>query len=314
MTTLIHHDGALGDVLLSLACIHALAREGRMLHFTGRADIGTLLQEAGLVQEASSSSAALFASLHGGTADGAEREFLRRFDAAVVFTVNPGSVLVTAVRRELPDTRVITTVPPDGSAIPAADFRLGQLAPAGPTVPGPLLPVPPLHRQLAAGMLGRSGYDGSAPLLVVHPGSGGRPKCWPLDRYLELLDTVHERPGPFIALFTGPAEEGETQDRIDAFTRDRTGMVHYAGADLSALAAVLSSADLYLGNDSGVTHLAAAAGCRVIALFGPSDPAIWAPRGPDTVVLRSPDLAALSVPVVAAAVQEALARPGKGSP
>lgn len=313
MSMLIHHDGALGDVLLSLPCLRVIAREGMELHFTGRPDAGMLLREAGLVHAASSASNARLASLYAGAADPAGRDFLRRFPRAVVFTVNPESALVSAIRQEVPETRVIATAPPAGSQVHAAEFRLGQLSRSEHPDAGPLLPVPPIHQQLAAGMLSRAGYDGHGPLLTVHPGSGGKAKCWPLDRYLELLDGLGPRPGPFVILFTGPAEDDAVRDRVDAFARSRPGVLHYADADLSAVAAIISAADLHLGNDSGVSHLAAAVGCSVIALFGPTDPAVWRPWGPGTEVLRSADVAALSVTTVGERVRKTLAAPAQGT-
>ena len=56
-----------------------------------------------------------------------------------------------------------------------------------------------------------------------------------------------------------------------------------SGLALEELAGVLASASLYLGNDSGVTHLAAAVGAPTIAVFGPTDPVIWAPVGPRVI-------------------------------
>jgi heptosyltransferase-3 len=56
--------------------------------------------------------------------------------------------------------------------------------------------------------------------------------------------------------------------------------------DLYELARWLAAASLYIGNDSGITHLAAAAGAPVIAIFGPTDPALWAPRGPRVRVIQ----------------------------
>jgi lipopolysaccharide heptosyltransferase III len=67
------------------------------------------------------------------------------------------------------------------------------------------------------------------------------------------------------------------------------------------LGALLSRAGLFVGNDSGVTHLAAAAGAPTVALFGPTDPAQWAPVGPAVVVVRAAAIDALSVADVAAA-------------
>ena len=66
---------------------------------------------------------------------------------------------------------------------------------------------------------------------------------------------------------------------------------------LRTLGAVLSRAGLFLGNDSGISHLAAAGGTRTLALFGPTDPAQWAPVGRAVLTLRpaSADLADLQV-------------------
>jgi ADP-heptose:LPS heptosyltransferase len=58
--------------------------------------------------------------------------------------------------------------------------------------------------------------------------------------------------------------------------------------DLYELARWLAQARLFVGNDSGITHLAAAVGTPVLALFGPTDPAVWAPRGPHVQVGRTP--------------------------
>ena len=69
-------------------------------------------------------------------------------------------------------------------------------------------------------------------------------------------------------------------------------------ARLDELAAWLASASLYIGNDSGITHLAAAVGTPVIALFGASDPRVWAPRGANTSVIAASSLEAIAVETV----------------
>jgi hypothetical protein len=65
--------------------------------------------------------------------------------------------------------------------------------------------------------------------------------------------------------------------------------------DLKELAAHLAGASLYIGNDTGITHLAAAAGANTLALFGPTNPAVWSPRGKRVRILHSEDLDSLSV-------------------
>jgi heptosyltransferase-2 len=78
--------------------------------------------------------------------------------------------------------------------------------------------------------------------------------------------------------------------------------------DLYHLACWLRQARLYVGNDSGISHLAAAVGIPTVAIFGPTDPAVWAPRGAHVAVVRAPDgdLHALPVSQVAAVVDKML--------
>jgi heptosyltransferase-3 len=103
----------------------------------------------------------------------------------------------------------------------------------------------------------------SAPaedFAVMHPFSGSPRKNWPLDRFRELAESI----GMPVRWSAGPEEDLEGAVRI---------------GDLYELACWIRSARIYIGNDSGITHLAAAAGARVVAIFGPTDPAVWAPRG-----------------------------------
>ena len=72
--------------------------------------------------------------------------------------------------------------------------------------------------------------------------------------------------------------------------------------DLYELAEWLATARVYIGNDSGITHLAAAVGTPVVALFGPTDPRIWAPRGPDVCVIARPAIKDIEVEEVVTAV------------
>lgn len=313
MVTFLHHDGALGDVMLSLPCLRRILAGNGSVHFAGRDDVGVLLRESGLVTETSSAACARYLSLHGCAADDDARAFLSRFVRAYIVTVAPDGPFVHALRSIIPATRVIRSLPPEGNGSHIAQFRLGQLG-NDTAQGGVLLPVPPLHRDLAAGMLSRAGYDGTRPIIVVHPGSGSRAKNWPFDRYEAMIDTCRAHVGPFVVLFSGPAEDEHMRDRIDDFVRSRSGMVHYAAADLSAVAALLHAADLYVGNDSGVSHLAAAVGCRTIVLFGPTDPVRWRPVGAMVEVLRSEALADISVEEVVRSVLQALGHSARIAP
>jgi heptosyltransferase III len=104
--------------------------------------------------------------------------------------------------------------------------------------------------------------------IVIHPFSGSPRKNWPLEKFralaaqLEQDCPVHWCRGPEDPQLPGAVE-------ID---------------DLYQLACWFAQARLFIGNDSGVTHLAAAVGTRVLAFFGPTDPAVWAPRGPNVKI------------------------------
>jgi len=119
----------------------------------------------------------------------------------------------------------------------------------------------------------------SLPDVVLHPFSGGARKNWPLAKYRELADRL-----PAVVHWNaGPEEALAEAERFD---------------DLGALASWLAGARLYIGNDSGITHLAAALGVKTLALFGPTDPLRWAPRGANVHVLRHEPLEELAVKTV----------------
>jgi len=112
--------------------------------------------------------------------------------------------------------------------------------------------------------------------IAIHPFSGSPAKNWPLERYRELADQLEKHSPVYWVIEPG----GAAPDGVSVLPPTE---------DLFELACRLASARLYIGNDSGITHLAAAAGAPVLALFGPTDPAIWGPRGENrVVVLQSP--------------------------
>ncbi|HMF75269.1 MAG TPA: glycosyltransferase family 9 protein [Bryobacteraceae bacterium] len=127
--------------------------------------------------------------------------------------------------------------------------------------------------------------------VVIHPFSGGRAKNWPLDRFRGLADGLAEQMPCAVEWIAGPEEQLEGALRFES---------------LRDLAEHVSGARLYIGNDSGITHLAAASGVSTLALFGPTEPEIWAPRGENVTVLREEPLENLPVRVVLSAASRLL--------
>lgn len=269
-------------MLLSLGCFRIIRHDAGSLHIACGSAIAALLKETGTVDAFSSSDNSLFASLYSGNADGGAAEFLSRFDRAYIFTVRTESPFVESVRTIIPRARTVLTIPPAAILIHTAEFRMQQLAhgKSSAAVPQPL-DIPIVHKQRARDILARAGYrEGERPLVVLHPGSGGKGKRRPLDNYFKLADALAEKHEPFFLFLSGPAEDRGMREAVENFTRCRADSLHIADEELIAVAALLNSCSLYVGNDSGVTHLAAASGApQVIALFGPTNPLLWKPVG-----------------------------------
>ena len=116
-----------------------------------------------------------------------------------------------------------------------------------------------------------------AGFVALHPGSGSPAKTWPVDRFRALQQRL--APGHATLVVLGPAEAGLAA----AFASD---CVVAQALPLRVLGAVLAHAGLFVGNDSGVSHLAAAWGAPTLALFGPTDPRTLAPEGAHVRTLR----------------------------
>jgi hypothetical protein len=130
--------------------------------------------------------------------------------------------------------------------------------------------------------------DSSEKLVVIQPGGGGLHKRCRLDNFLVVAEELVSKNIQVIFLL-GPAE---LEQFSDATIKKITGAAKcLTDLSLTQVLELLSCADAFLGNDSGITHLAAAMGVKTIAVFGPTNPAIYSPIGPDVTVVASSDLA-----------------------
>jgi ADP-heptose:LPS heptosyltransferase len=173
---------------------------------------------------------------------------LRGFDEIVSwYGANRAEFRALSAQLGLP-MRFLSALPPEGTGVHATDFYLAQARTLGPCESDGVPRIACVGQP-----------RGTA---VIHPFSGSPRKNWPLENFRALADELgRHMPVEWCA---GPEEDLPGARRFD---------------DLYELACWLSGAALYIGNDSGITHLAAAVGTPVLALFGPTDPDVWAPRG-----------------------------------
>jgi hypothetical protein len=205
-------------------------------------------------------------------------ETLRGFDSIVSWYGAGRPEFREAVAALRLPFQFFTALPPGGSGSHAADFCLEQARGVIKIAPCTSDGIPHIACDAVRGNF-----------AAIHPFAGSAKKRWPLDRFRELGDRLALKlPVEWCA---GPEDELLGARRFD---------------DLYELACWLATARVYIGNDSGPTHLAAAVGAPVVALFGPSDPAIWAPRGPHVAIASASRLETITVEQVVSLVETTL--------
>ena len=149
--------------------------------------------------------------------------------------------------------------------------------------PAPRMWIGEHHRKAALQCLGED-----QPLLALGPTANWRGKEWSAERYRELASRLTGSMGPLtgarVVLLGGPGEEAV------AAKVATNGAINLAGQlDLLTAAAVIARCNLYVGNDSGLMHIAAATGIPTLGLFGPSREEHYAPWGVRSANVRTPE-------------------------
>ena len=257
--TLAVHPGALGDVLLAVPALRALkAAAPAPLALAAQPHIAALLESLAIVDRGLAFESlgldALFVEDPSGRARlpelarlvcwfGARDEiFVRRLRAIVADAVVAPSVGEGAtVWRHLLET---VGAPPGEWCAPV-------------TVAGAL-------RAEGAKALAEAGGEGPPPWLFVHPGAGSPGKCWPAEAFAQVITTLAASTRVNVVVHAGPADAAAAA----ALRRHLgAGVAWLTNPSLPVLAGVLAHATVYLGNDSGVSHLAAALGVPSLILF-----------------------------------------------
>jgi ADP-heptose:LPS heptosyltransferase len=295
---LIFHQAALGDFVLTWPLALAAARlfaQSRVIYVT-HASKGALAEKVLRVEFADAEAGwhALFgdATQLSQTA----RTLVEGSHLVLSFVSAPQDAWSQNVSRLAPAAQQIflQSKPPEGSDRHVTEHIADQLSPT------PALQAAMVQMLRSVAQRGVSGLRENPPdsPVVIHPGGGAARKCWPAERFVALAEKLRAA-GRNLRFVLGEVE-------LEQWPAERVARLR-AVADLAQPATylelfdVISAARVYVGNDTGPTHLAAITGVPTVALFG-TDPARWRPIGPRVTIVRGETLEAIAVEDVLRAI------------
>jgi ADP-heptose:LPS heptosyltransferase len=317
---LVIHQGALGDVVLSFPAL-AVIREERdaSLALLCRCQVGGIAQKLNVVDTHFRAESARFCGLFSTEMSPAMKDFINQFDT-IIFVGFSDDVENNIRLHHRGQTKKIIPRPPAGEETHVAVHIKRQLEAAGllekknrirfhtdtacvrpseshtPRVPSaqitdsrPYIAETKWHiNQDACRSVHSAGDPSESPqqkkIFLIHPGAGSQRKRWALDNFLKVADLVRETTPAEIVFLVGPAEKDLLPFIAKTAARSHVNIHHVE--DLSKVMALIEASRCFVGNDSGVAHLAGFMGVPTVAVFGPSSPARWSPVGEMVTVLR----------------------------
>jgi ADP-heptose:LPS heptosyltransferase len=289
---LVIHQGALGDFILTLPALEAIRKAFPYTRsiIMGYPRILELVQERFYADDIFSVDQKGMASffIREGNLDFTLSEFFKAFDLIVVFGKDGEGTVIGNLRR-LGQRRIlsINSFPPRDEKVHITDYLLKQFDQHGIPTSGsnPKLYLKESDREWARNFWETQGVTPGerSKVFVLHPGSGSKKKAWPPDRFLKLARTLQDRLRSKVLIVLGPAEGPEVRKAFEA--TGPNAPILAKGLTLLQLASVMDGCWFFIGNDSGISHMAAALGLPTLAIFGPTDQRVWSPRGEETFVV-----------------------------
>jgi ADP-heptose:LPS heptosyltransferase len=289
---LVIHQGALGDFILALPALEIIRKAFRQARsvIMGYPRILELVHERFYADDTFSVDQKGMASFFNreGSLDVTLSEFFKTFDLIVVFGKDGAGTIIGNLRRVCQGRILsINSFPPWGEKVHISDYLLKQLDQYGirASESHPKLYLKKSDREWARDFWQSKGMtpEERSKVIILHPGSGSKKKAWPLDRFLSLARMLQDRLGSRMLVVLGPAEGPDVQKAFETAGPDAPVLAK--GLTLLQLASVIDRCRFFVGNDSGISHMAAALGLPTLAIFGPTDRRVWSPRGEETVVV-----------------------------
>ena len=275
---LIIHQGAIGDIVSIFPAIIRLKEKFCRIDAIFKKSIGELASSLKLTDKFYPVEAAFFSSVFSGKADIRTVNIFRSYDEIVLFSY---SQELESIIRGMVNRKIYRIHPrPDASLeIHILNHVLDHLAENG-LIPDTAWPENDYFMRLSEQKEAKNPYDRLK--ILIHPGSGSARKNWPVSNFIETFEKLGTA-GMNPEIIFGPAE----QNLSEIFVRylPARSKIHIL-TDLSDFMTMLKQSDGFIGNDSGISHLAAFTGIPTVVIFGPSSPKRWKPFGRSVEALR----------------------------
>lgn len=276
---LVIHHGALGDVVSTFPALLRLKKLYGSIAIICQSSIGQLAQELDIVDKWFPLEAAAFATLYSGHIDPIAKNILLSYRKIILFS---RSRPLEKTLFSISENEVYRIQPhPDlGQRIHVTRHILSNLVRCRLLEESDKDTCIKLSISIYTDRRNPQ-YDPSK--IIIHPGSGSRKKCWPISNFVKVASSIGAN-GKQPEFILGPAE----YDLYDILMQSKrlNANVHKI-EKLTELAGLLKTGGGFIGNDSGVSHLAAFIGLPTVVVFGPSDPKTWKPMGRAVKVVRS---------------------------
>lgn len=289
---LVIHQGALGDLVLNFPALVSLKNEKKaFVALLCSGELGKIAHELNVVDAHFSLESARFCSLFHEEMTPVVKEFISDYDTIILISFSDvieghlrqnhgGKVHKISPRPQVEDeTHVAQYIIKqlqakgllDDCGLRIWDTECNVFKPPGAT----LRQIQNLKSKIR-GLREKN-------LIIMHPGAGSSRKRWPVEKFIQAATIIKGMNLGKVVFVVGPAES-DLRPCIKA--RLKGDFRVYEVYDLSHVMALVRQARCFVGNDSGVTHLAAFIGTPTVAIFGPSSPKRWSPVGRATNVLR----------------------------
>jgi len=294
---LVIHQGALGDFILALPALEILRKtfpQARSV-IMGYPRILELVEHHFYAEEILSIDQQGMATffVREGELNTTLSQFFNEFDLIVVFGKDGEGTLIGNLKRVCHGQILhINPFPLWDQRVHLTDHLLKELSRYGFSNSET---IPKLYLNESDQIFGKNFWKGKgltmeerSEIIVLHPGSGSKRKVWPLERFLDLVGYLRKHLYSRMLIVLGPAEGAEIRKTFERMERemDGTAPILAKGLSLLQLASVMAECRLFIGNDSGISHMAAALGLPIVTIFGPTDQRVWSPRGKKVFVVR----------------------------